>query len=544
MSSRVVQIQTSPFKGQMPGTSGLRKKVSVFSQALYVENFVQSIFNANFFPSKAAIVIGGDGRYYNEIAIQSAIKVCLANNISHLIIGRSGLLSTPAASNLIRSNNASGGIIFSASHNPGGKNADFGVKINSSCGAPISDQWIDRIYKKTLKIKTVFKLEIENIKIENCQDFFIGSVRIQVVDSVISYTRYMEQLFDFSLIRDFVASGFNFKFDAMHGVSGPYAKKIFEELLCTGKNSVLNYIPLPDFGGVPPDPCRKNAPWIYSLSETNRSPDLCALSDGDGDRYVILGRNFQLSPSDSLAIILSNAKKVLRLKKDPVGVARSLPTSRAVDVVAASLGIACFETPTGWKYFANLLEAGKIDLCGEESAGASSNHIREKDGIWAILFWLNILAIKNKPIETIVHDHWREFGRHVCMRYNFDCLSSEVVEKVFKNVARKNCRSRSLGYLEIESSKFFSYLDNTDNQIYETKALVINFRNKNARAIIRQSGTSSESICLRFYFELYLECGNDINIAREKVLEPIINTVTKLTCIYEESGTDSPTSSF
>ena len=403
----MTDVKTAPFEDQKPGTSGLRKKVSVFQQPNYLENFVQSIFESVPDLQGGTLVVGGDGRFYNDVAIQTILSMAAANGIAKVLVGQSGLLSTPAASCVIRKYKAIGGIILSASHNPGGPKGDFGIKYNGTNGGPAVESVTEKIFAHSLKI-TSYKLT-DNLPI-NLQDIGknkIGDMEVEVIDSVSDYADLMEGLFDFQAIRTMFASGFTLCFDAMHAITGPYAKEILIKRLGAPTNSVINGTPLPDFGGGHPDPNPIYAKELFDKMFSDASPDFGACSDGDGDRNIVLGKDTYVSPSDSLAVITANAHLAKGYEDGIAGVARSMPTSRAADRVAKKLGIDCFETPTGWKFFGNLLDAGRITICGEESAGTGSDHVREKDGLWAILMWLNIIAISEKSVAHILGDHWQ-----------------------------------------------------------------------------------------------------------------------------------------
>ncbi|MCA3574368.1 MAG: alpha-D-glucose phosphate-specific phosphoglucomutase, partial [Aestuariivirga sp.] len=416
----IQRVATTPFDGQKPGTSGLRKKVTVFQQPHYAENFIQSIFDALEGFAGQMLVIGGDGRYYNEQVVQTAIRMAAANGFGRVLVGRNGLLSTPAASNLIRKNRAFGGIILSASHNPGGPDGDFGIKYNAGNGGPAPEKITDEIYARTRAITSYNTMDTRDVDLGRIGETKLGSTTVAIVDPVDDYAALMQTLFDFDLIRELRQSGFTMKFDAMGAITGPYAHRILEEMLGFPKGTVMNGTPLPDFGGHHPDPNLVHAKELVDIVMPAGGPDFGAASDGDGDRNLIIGRAMYVTPSDSLAILAANATLTPGYAKGLAGIARSMPTSAAADRVAEKLGLACFETPTGWKFFGNLLDAGKATLCGEESFGTGSNHVREKDGLWAVLMWLNILARRRRGVAEIVTAHWREYGRNYYSRHDYE----------------------------------------------------------------------------------------------------------------------------
>ena len=414
MSIRIVTTQ--PFHDQKPGTSGLRKKVPAFQQPHYLENFVQSIFDSISAPRGATLALGGDGRYYNREAIQIILKMAAANGFGKVLVGQGGILSTPAASCVIRKYQTFGGIILSASHNPGGPDGDFGIKYNSSNGGPATETVTEAIFAKSKAINSYSILDEGDVSLDTLGKFTLGDMQVEVIDPVSDYAELMESLFDFAAIRTLLTGGFRIKFDAMHAVNGPYAKEILERRLGAAAGSVMNAVPLEDFGGGHPDPNLTYAHELVEIAYGENAPDFGAASDGDGDRNMILGKRFFVTPSDSLALLAANATLAPGYKQGLAGIARSMPTSAAADRVAQALNIPCYETPTGWKFFGNLMDAGKVTLCGEESFGTGSNHVREKDGLWAVLFWLNILAVRKQSVESIVSEHWAKYGRNTIMK--------------------------------------------------------------------------------------------------------------------------------
>ena len=503
MKFKNYNLDTFPYKDQKAGTSGLRKRVSVFEKDKYLENYIQSIFNSKLFNFSSEIVIGSDGRYFSDKAILSAVKVCVGNNIKKIYIGKFGYFSTPAVSNFIRIKKASGGFIFSASHNSGGKKGDFGIKINSVSGAPISQKWVEKIYKESLRVSKIKYSEILELNLNEEKLIKINNTKIEIADPIEDYVNLMKEIFNFELIKIMFKKGFIFSFDAMNGITGPYAVRIFCDLLEVDKTFIRNCIPMEDFGGVPPDPCLKNAKDFYRLFSGNSKYDLGALSDGDGDRNVIIGKNFELNSSDSLAILLYYSNTIL--KKDFIlkGVGRSFPTSRAVDKVAEYLNIPIFETPAGWKFFANLLDKDLISICGEESFGHGSNHLREKDGLWAILFWLNILAKTNKSLEQIVTEHWKKFGRFFYRRYDLEIFSVEDCKNIFENLNLKSIDNSLVKKYQIKKIKDFNYLDTFEKKTYKNEGKVIFLNDVNVRIMLRVSGTSAKKNLLRIYVEYF-----------------------------------------
>jgi len=500
MSLRIVP--TTPFPGQRPGTSGLRKPVSVFQQPHYLENFVQSIFDVLEGSAGQTLVVGGDGRYYNREAIQILLKMAAANGIGRVLVGQGGILSTPAVSCLIRKYGAYGGIIFSASHNPGGPQGDFGIKYNIGNGGPAPEKVTEAIYARTQQIREYRILEAPDVDLDRLGEQRLGSLTVSVIDPVADYLGLMQRLFDFEAIRDYLASGIRIAFDAMHAVTGPYAHAIFQGSLGAPEGSVLNGQPLPDFGGGHPDPNLVHARSLVELLFREDGPDFGAASDGDGDRNLILGRQFYVTPSDSLAVLAANAHLVPGYREGLAGIARSMPTSQAADRVAAKLGIPCYETPTGWKFFGNLLDAGKVTLCGEESFGTGSHHIREKDGLWAVLFWLNILAVRRQPVRQIVEEHWRTYGRNVYSRHDYEGLPVEVAEALMADLRRSlpGWVGQRLGSHTVAYADDFSYTDPVDGSTTSHQGIRIGFED-GSRIIYRLSGTGTHGATLRVYLE-------------------------------------------
>ena len=500
----ILTQSTQPFSDQKPGTSGLRKKVDAFKQAHYLENFVQSIFDSIAAPQGATLVLGGDGRYYNRQAIQIILKMAAANGYGKVMVGLGGILSTPAASCVIRKYKTFGGIILSASHNPGGPEGDFGIKFNSSNGGPATETVTEAIFSKSKSISQYRILDTADISIDKTGNSKLGGMIVEVIDPVRDYADLMDSLFDFGAIRALFKSGFRIKFDAMHAVNGPYATEILHHRLGANVDSLMNCIPLEDFGGGHPDPNLTYAHDLVEIMYADNAPDFGAASDGDGDRNMILGNKFFVTPSDSLALLAANATLVPAYKSGLVGVARSMPTSAAVDRVAQGLNIPCYETPTGWKFFGNLMDAGKVTLCGEESFGTGSNHVREKDGLWAVLFWLNILAVRKLSVESMVGKHWAHFGRNFYSRYDYEGLPAEVAAGVISHLQQnfKKWTGTAIGNYTIAKCDDFSYTDPVDGSISNHQGVRILFED-GSRIIFRLSGTGTEGATLRIYLEAY-----------------------------------------
>ena len=519
----MITVTTKPFNDQKPGTSGLRKKVSVFKQVNYLENFVQSIFDAVPELSGGTLVVGGDGRYHNNIAIQTILSMAAANGVAKVIVGQSGLLSTPAASCIIRKYEAVGGIILSASHNPGGPNGDFGIKYNGHNGGPAVEAVTEKIFARSLEIES-YKMAVNpehdlgaigSSQIENMQ--------VEIINSVTDYADLMETLFDFPKIKTMFGAGFTLCFDAMHAITGPYAQEIFVNRLGAPKDSLMNAVPLPDFGGGHPDPNPVYAKDLFAKMFSNAGPDFGACSDGDGDRNIVLGQNTYVAPSDSLAIIAANAHLAKGYKNGIAGIARSMPTSRAADRVAEKLGIKCYETPTGWKFFGNLLDAGRITVCGEESAGAGSDHVREKDGLWAILIWLNIVAVSSKSVPQLLQDHWQEFGRNYYSRHDYEGVEKEKAQRVMDKLTAKlaSLVGQSFHSETVSMADSFSYTDPVDNSVSKNQGLRVEFES-GSRFVLRLSGTGTVGATLRVYLERYVPPDGDLGMDTQSALQDLI----------------------
>ncbi|MPV86642.1 alpha-D-glucose phosphate-specific phosphoglucomutase [Ostreibacterium oceani] len=497
-------VVTAPYADQCPGTSGLRKKTQTFiTQANYLENYIQSCLCVVDVDKHQPIIIGGDGRYYNDIAIQQTIRIALGNGFTDIRVCQRGLLSTPACSHLIRHCQATLGFVFSASHNPGGENGDVGIKLNVANGGPAPVSLTDEIYAYSQQISHYVIADTADIDLMDCQYYRFGEARVAVIDGVGDYVKLMQSLFDFALIRDYLTSN-RLQFDAMHAITGPYAKAIFVDCLGVDANDILNATPLPDFAGQHPDPSPTTAKTLYN---TAMSPDcpfsLLAASDGDGDRNMIVGHKLFVNPSDSLAVIAANHTAIKQFQSLPfVGVARSLPTSRAVDVVANALGIDCYETPTGWKFFGNLLDANRINLCGEESFGTSGHHIREKDGIWAVLCWLSILATQKQSVSAVMQSHWARFGRHYYARYDFEGLSVQAGEQILADLTQKDTKSLQFNQQDCTELGHFSYTDPTNQSHISHQGYQVKF-GESARFVVRLSGTGTVGATLRLYLEVF-----------------------------------------
>lgn len=534
-------VATTPFADQKPGTSGLRKKVPVFRQPNYVENFVQSVFDSLEGFAGQTLVLGGDGRFYNREAIQIVIRMAAANGFGRVIAGRGGILSTPAASNLIRQKGAFGGIILSASHNPGGPEGDFGIKYNAGNGGPAPERITDAVFAKTRTITAYKTLRTPDVDLDQVGSIPVGDMTLEVVDPVIDYQALMETLFDFDAIRAMFANGFRMTFDAMSAVTGPYATKILEEVLGAAKGTVINGTPLPDFGGHHPDPNLVHAKVIYDLAMGPNAPDLCAASDGDGDRNLIIGRGLFVTPSDSLAVLAANAHLAPGYAGGLAGIARSMPTSQAADRVAAKKGIGSYETPTGWKFFGNLLDAGKATICGEESAGTGSNHVREKDGLWAVLLWLNILAARRQSVAAIMQDHWATYGRNYYARHDY-----EEVDLTGANALMDRLRKRlptltglTLENMTVETCDDFAYHDPVDGSDSRNQGVRILFTD-GSRIVYRLSGTGTAGATLRVYIETYEPAEGRLGLDTGDALKTLVGLSHSIADIKQFTGRAEP----
>lgn len=536
-------VATTPFSDQKPGTSGLRKTVPVFQQPHYLENFVQSIYNAFDSCAGKTLVVGGDGRFYNRTAIQVILKMAAANGFSRVKVGQRGILSTPAASCVIRKYQTDGGIILSASHNPGGPEGDFGVKFNTANGGPAPEKVTEAIFANSKTIDRYHILEAPDVDLDTLGETKLGDMVVEVIDSIADYQALMESLFDFDRIRQLLASGnFRMCMDSMHAVTGPYATAIFEQSLGAPAGTVMNGIPLEDFGGGHPDPNLVYAHDLVHLLFGDNAPDFGAASDGDGDRNMILGRHFFVTPSDSLAILAANATLVPGYQQGIAGVARSMPTSQASDRVAAKLNIDSYETPTGWKFFGNLMDADKVTLCGEESFGTGSNHVREKDGLWAVLFWLNILAVRQQSVEEIVREHWQTYGRNYYSRHDYEGVASDRANSLMDEVQAQlpTLKGKRFGSYEVEYSDNFAYTDPVDGSISENQGVRIGFTD-GSRIVMRLSGTGTQGATLRLYFESYEPDAAKQNQETQQALGELIAIAEEIAQIRHYTGMTEPT---
>ena len=534
-------VATKPIADQKPGTSGLRKKVPIFQAPGYLENFVQSIFDSLEGFEGKTLVVGGDGRYFNREAIQVVAKIAAANGFGRLVIGQGGILSTPAASALIRAIGAFGGIILSASHNPGGPDGDFGVKYNIGAGGPAPEKITDAIFARTKTIEAYRISHAPDVDIDQLGESRLENTIVEIVDPVANYLDLMRTLFDFDAIRALFASGFRMRFDAMHAVTGPYAHAIFEGALGAAAGTVVNGTPLPDFGGHHPDPNLTYAHDLYQLMMSPQAPDFGAASDGDGDRNLIIGRGIYVAPSDSLAILAANATLAPGYARGLKGVARSMPTSAAVDHVADKLGIRCYETPTGWKFFGNLLDAGLATLCGEESAGTGSDHIREKDGVWAVLLWLNILASRRQSALELTREHWRTYGRNYYTRHDFDEVDLSAAQDLMTALreATKTLSGKTFGALTVEAADDFAYHDPVDGSDSAHQGVRVMFKG-GSRIVYRLSGTGTVGATLRVYIERYEQPSGDLGEETQAALADLIALSRDLAGIGTRLGRTTP----
>ncbi|MET0170817.1 MAG: alpha-D-glucose phosphate-specific phosphoglucomutase [Agrobacterium vaccinii] len=535
-------VQTTAFQDQKPGTSGLRKKVPVFAQENYAENFIQSIFDSLEGFAGQALVIGGDGRYYNREVIQKAIKMAAAAGFGKVLVGQGGILSTPAASNIIRKYKAFGGIVLSASHNPGGPNEDFGIKYNIGNGGPAPEKITDAIFDRTKNIQTYKIAEAADIDLDTIGSSDVAGMTVEVIDSVTDYTTLMEELFDFGAIRNLIAGGFKVVVDSMSAVTGPYAVEIIEKRLGAPSGSVWNSVPLQDFGGHHPDPNLVHAKEMYDDVMSADGPDFGAASDGDGDRNMVVGKGMFVTPSDSLAIIAANATLAPGYASGIAGIARSMPTSAAADRVAEKLGIGMYETPTGWKFFGNLLDAGKVTVCGEESFGTGSNHVREKDGLWAVLFWLNIVAARKESVKDIVTKHWAEYGRNYYSRHDYEEVDSDAANTLVSILREKlaTLPGTTYGALKVKSADDFAYNDPVDQSVSKNQGIRILFEG-GSRIVIRLSGTGTSGATLRLYVERYEADASRHNIETQAALADLISVADAIAGIKKHTGRDAPT---
>ncbi|MBQ8672312.1 MAG: alpha-D-glucose phosphate-specific phosphoglucomutase [Alphaproteobacteria bacterium] len=527
-------VQTKPYDDQKMGTAGLRKKSKVAMQENYVENFVQSIFDAIGGVEGKTFILGGDGRFYNKIALQKILKMSAANGMKKIIVGQNGYLSTPTSSRVLLKNKADGGFVLTASHNPGGPNGDFGIKYAIASGGQCPTSLSDKIYENSKKISEYKTLDTADVDLSTISKQNLAGMEIEIIDSLNDYINMMEEIFDFPAIKKLFANGFRFVFDAMNAVTGPYALKIFEEILGAPKGTVRNYVPMEDFGGLHPDPNLIYAKSLVDLMYSDDAPDMGAANDGDGDRNMILGKKFFVTPSDSLAILTDNYKLIPAYKNGIYGVAKSAATSTAVGRVAQALNIGYYEVPTGWKYFCNLMDSKRITFCGEESFGTGSSHIREKDGIWAVLFWLNIIAVTGKSVEEITREHWQKYGRSYYMRNDYEIADAEVANLLMKDLENRlpSLEGKTFGNYTVSEAKPFVYNDPVDGSSTKN-GLIIYFTDK-SRIVYRLSGTGSSGATLRVYLERYETEKFAENV--EQMLESLADVSRQIGEITERTG--------
>jgi phosphoglucomutase len=535
-------VATTPFAGQRPGTSGLRKKVTEFQQPGYLENFVEAIFlTLGDDWSGRTLVLGGDGRFFNRDAIQTILRMAAAHKVARVLVGRGGILSTPAVSCVIRKHGAFGGIVLSASHNPGGPDGDFGIKYNIENGGPAPEKITEAIFAHTQALKEYRISDAGPVNLDEIGTTQLDGMTVEVIDPVADYAELMGRLFDFGAIRALFRRGFTMRFDGMSAVSGPYAKAIIEGILKAPAGTVINAEPLEDFGGHHPDPNPVNAAELVALMNGPDAPEFGAASDGDGDRNMIVGRKLAVAPSDSLAIIAANATVAPGYRDGLKGIARSMPTSQAADRVAAALRIACFETPTGWKYFGNLLDAGLATLCGEESYGTGSSHIREKDGLWAVLFWLNLIAASGKSVERIVHEHWARFGRNYYSRHDYEAVDAQAADRMMADLRARldSLAGQSFGEFRVAQADDFVYTDPVDNAVATRQGVRI-IMTDGSRIVLRLSGTGTEGATVRVYVERYEADPSRHGLDTQEALAPLIAIAEQVSELKQRTGRTEP----
>jgi phosphoglucomutase len=534
-------ITTTPIDGQKPGTSGLRKKTQVFMQPGYLENYVQAVVEGIGGVEGRTLVVGGDGRFFNDVAIGTILRMLAANGAARAIVGQNGLLSTPAASNVIRKRGTDGGIILSASHNPGGEHGDFGLKFNTPNGGPAAETITDAIFERSKTLTSYRILSDSAPGLGTLGETRLGEMIVEIIDPVVDYLQLMETLVDFDRIRALFASGFRLRFDAMHAVTGPYAHAILEGELGAADGTVINGTPLPDFAGHHPDPNPVYAKDLFDLMFSADAPGMGAASDGDGDRNIVLGRGISVSPSDSLAVLAANLHHAKGYTAGISGIARSMPTSRAADRVAEKLGVEMFETPTGWKFFGNLLDAGRVTICGEESAGTGSNHVREKDGLWAILVWLDIVAARKQGVGEILRGHWQTFGRDYYTRHDFEAIAQSAGDGLVDNLRSRLAElpGKSFGGLTVSAADDFAYEDPTDGSVTRKQGIRVLFES-GERAVFRLSGTGTEGATLRVYLERYESDPARHDQEPQEALATLIIAARELAEISERTGRKAP----
>ncbi|HEV2896252.1 MAG TPA: alpha-D-glucose phosphate-specific phosphoglucomutase [Pseudaminobacter sp.] len=534
-------VETKPFSDQKPGTSGLRKKVPVFQQQHFAENFIQSVFDSLEGFQGQTLVIGGDGRYFNREVIQTAIAMAAGNGFGRVIVGQGGILSTPAASHIIRKYKAFGGLILSASHNPGGPHEDFGIKYNAGNGGPAPEKLTDVIFERSKAISRFLIADIGQIDLDGLGSVDAGGMKVEVIDPVADYAELMETLFDFDAIRKMFKGGFRMAFDAMHAVTGPYAKEILEKRLGAPAGTARNFVPLPDFGGHHPDPNLVHAKALYDEMMGDKAPDFGAASDGDGDRNLVIGRGIFITPSDSLAMLAANAHLAPGYKAGLKGIARSMPTSGAADRVAEKLGIGMYETPTGWKFFGNLLDAGMATICGEESAGTGSDHVREKDGLWAVLLWLNILAVRGESARDIATKHWATYGRNYYSRHDYEEVETEVASRLMTELRGRLAAlpGTAVRGMKIAAADDFAYHDPVDGSVSKNQGIRVMFEG-GSRAVFRLSGTGTSGATLRLYVERYEPDPARHDLDTQEALSELIAAADEIAGIRRHTGREKP----
>jgi phosphoglucomutase len=534
-------VETKPFSDQKPGTSGLRKKVPVFQQEHYAENFIQSVFDSLEGFKGQTLVIGGDGRYFNREVIQTAIAMAAGNGFGRVIVGQGGILSTPAASHIIRKYKAFGGLILSASHNPGGPHEDFGIKYNAGNGGPAPEKLTDAIFERSKTISRFLIADIGPIDLDRLGSADADGMKVEVIDPVADYAELMETLFDFDAIRKMFKGGFRMAFDAMHAVTGPYAKEILEKRLGAPAGTARNFVPLPDFGGHHPDPNLVHAKALYDEMMGDNAPDFGAASDGDGDRNLVIGRGIFITPSDSLAMLAANAHLAPGYKAGLKGIARSMPTSGAADRVAEKLGIGMYETPTGWKFFGNLLDAGMATICGEESAGTGSDHVREKDGLWAVLLWLNILAVRGESARDIATKHWATYGRNYYSRHDYEEVETEAANRLMTELRGRLAAlpGTAVRGMKIAAADDFAYHDPVDGSVSKNQGIRIMFEG-GSRAVFRLSGTGTSGATLRLYVERYEPDPARHDLDTQEALSELILAADEIAGIRRHTGREKP----
>jgi len=537
----IISTPSRPFEDQRPGTSGLRKKVTVFQQPGYLENFVQALFDVLPDAAGQTLVLGGDGRFFNRVAIQIILRMAAAKGYARVLVGQGGILSTPAVSADISHHGASGGIVLSASHNPGGPEGDFGIKYNIANGGPAPEKMTEAVFVRSKTVSEIHSIDSPDISLDALGTISLERMEVTVIDPVAIYLDLMQKLFDFDAMRKLFAAGFRLRFDAMHAVGGPYAKAVLEGALGAPAGTVVNAIPLEDFGGLHPDPNPVNAEDLIHHLFAADAPDMGAASDGDADRNMVVGRRFVVSPSDSLAVLLAHAHRVPGYRDGVSGVARSMPTSKAVDKVAKAMGIPCYETPTGWKFFGNLMDAGLVSLCGEESYGTGSNHIREKDGLWAVLFWLNLIAATGKSVESLVRAMWKEHGRCVYSRHDYEGIATASADALMRDLraSLQSLPGKTIAGCTVDFGDDFSYTDPVDGSVSERQGVRIGLKD-GSRAVFRLSGTGTDGATLRLYLERFEPDFSRHDLPAQEALAPLAALAETVANIRHHTGMDRP----